>query len=42
MLVLSENYIKDFEVVVRVWAGALQLADTITANPLSFGTLRRT
>jgi hypothetical protein len=34
MLVLSENYIKDFEVVVRLWAGALQLVDTITATPL--------
>jgi hypothetical protein len=40
MLVLSESYIKDFEVMVRLWAGALQLVDTITATPFSFGTLR--
>jgi hypothetical protein len=42
MLVLSENYIKALEVAVRVWASALKLVDTITATPLSFGTLRRT
>jgi hypothetical protein len=40
MLVLSENYIKYFE--VRSWAGALQLAEAITATPLGSGSLRRT
>jgi hypothetical protein len=38
MLFLSENYIKEFEVVVRLLAGALQLVEIITATNLSFNS----
>jgi hypothetical protein len=37
MLVLGKKHTKDFEVVVRFWSGALQLAAIITAGPLGFG-----